>query len=399
MTPANADKKGAIRGDQRQVNATTAAAGPQQQISVEEAQRRMTSAGPFMAMDQDAAKTGAANIPAIRNAGEWLTSDAPPIEQILPMLLDAAAKLLLNGSSKCRKTFLVLQLAICLAARRRFLKWEPARTMRVLMLNGEVTEAHSHRRLFAMCRALGVDPRSLGDRLRVVNSRGHRFTLDDPPDWLLAAAADADLIVIDPVYKFFAGEENSGADAAAFLAGLDQLCSESGAAAVYVHHAAKGTSGDRQTIDRGSGSGVFARDFDAALYVGVHRDEPDTLVVEPIIRAYPPVDPFCIEFQDGAFRVSDALPVIQTSATRHRTAPAQYIPVIQRIVETTGPITKTALIDKVQAAGSSRNGARAAIESAISGGILIEENRYSPPRKVISLNSPFAGAQTEGGEQ
>ncbi len=342
---------------------------------------------------------GCSNAPTISNAGKWLSEKGPHIDQILPTLLDASAKLLVNGSSKSRKTFLVIQLAVCLAAQRRFLKWTAPRAMRVLMLNGEVTAAHNHRRLLAMCRALGVNPHDLGDRLQVVNSRGHRFTIDDPPDWLLAAATGVDLVIVDPVYKYFAGEENSGADAAAFLAGLDQLCNESGAAAVYVHHAAKGTPGDRQTIDRGSGSGVFARDFDAALYVGVHRDEANTLVVEPIIRAYPPVDPFCIEFQDGAFVLSDAMPVIQTSATRNRQAPALLIPTIQRILEQTGPISKTGLTDKLQAAGSTRNGARGAFESAISGGILHEENRDFPRKKIITLNPQFAGRQTEDGKQ
>lgn len=353
---------------------------------------------PYTSLDADAMAAGCSNTPIIHNAGEWLSKEGPPIEQILPNLLDAAAKFLINASAKCRKTFLVSQLAICLAAQRKFLKWEPTQAMRVLMLNGEVTDAHNHRRLRGMCRALDVYPHELGNRLRIVNSLGHRFTLDKPPDWLLAAAAGVDLVIVDPVYKYFSGEENSGADAAAFLAGLDLLCSKSGAAAVYVHHAAKGTPGDRQTIDRGSGSGVFARDFDAALYVGVHRDAADTLVVEPIIRAYPPTDPFCIEFRDGAFVLSDALPVIQTSATRNRTLPAALIPPIQKIVEQAGSINKTNLIDKAQEAGSSREAARKAIAAAIAGGVLCEKSGNRHNSKIISLNPQFAGVQTEGGE-
>ena len=72
----------------------------------------------------------------------------------------------------------------------------------------------------------------------------------------------AELVVIDPLYKLVNGDENSAQDMKAYF---DRVMRETGAALLYVHHDAKGSAGDRNIRDRGAGSGVLARDYDAAL--------------------------------------------------------------------------------------------------------------------------------------
>jgi RecA-family ATPase len=46
---------------------------------------------------------------------------------------------------------------------------------------------------------------------------------------------------------------------------FDRVCSELGAAVIYCHHHSKGTQGQKRSMDRASGSGVFARDPDVLL--------------------------------------------------------------------------------------------------------------------------------------
>ncbi len=348
-------------------------------------------------LDADARESGR---PAILNAATWLAAVMPAVKQILSGLLDAGAKMLINGSSKSRKTFLVIQLALCLAAGRRFLNWTPPKACHILLLQGEVAEVHFHSRLIRGLAALGLTLSDLGDRLQVVNSRGHFFTLDEPPQWLVNAAGQVDVVIIDPVYKFFQGEENSGTDAAAFLRGLDRLTEQSGAAVVYVHHTAKGTAGDRQTIDRGSGSGVFARDFDASLYLGQHREADDVLVVEPIVRAYAPHDPFCIEFREGAFVESDHVPTVLRSSDRRgdRTPPAAFLPVIREVLGDSS-MNKKELVDAIKArCGATRTAAREAVESAISSGGFSAFTGGWPRSTKICQKSQCAdnGAQGNG---
>lgn len=46
---------------------------------------------------------------------------------------------------------------------------------------------------------------------------------------------------------------------------FDKICAELGCAVIYCHHHSKGNQGGKKSMDRASGSGVFARDPDAML--------------------------------------------------------------------------------------------------------------------------------------
>ena len=72
-------------------------------------------------------------------------------------------------------------------------------------------------------------------------------------------------IIIDPIYKVITGDENSADQMAAFCNQFDKVCTELGCAVIYCHHHSKGSQGAKRSMDRASGSGVFARDPDALL--------------------------------------------------------------------------------------------------------------------------------------
>jgi RecA-family ATPase len=72
-------------------------------------------------------------------------------------------------------------------------------------------------------------------------------------------------IIIDPIYKVITGDENSADQMANFCNQFDLVCHELNAAVIYCHHHSKGTQGQKRSMDRASGSGVFARDPDALL--------------------------------------------------------------------------------------------------------------------------------------
>ena len=72
-------------------------------------------------------------------------------------------------------------------------------------------------------------------------------------------------IIIDPIYKVITGDENSADQMANFCNQFDKVCTELGCAVIYCHHHSKGAQGGKRSMDRASGSGVFARDPDAML--------------------------------------------------------------------------------------------------------------------------------------
>lgn len=72
-------------------------------------------------------------------------------------------------------------------------------------------------------------------------------------------------VVIDPIYKILTGDENNAEQMAKFCNQFDVICRSLGCAVIYCHHHSKGAQGGKRSMDRASGSGVFARDPDAML--------------------------------------------------------------------------------------------------------------------------------------
>ena len=115
--------------------------------------------------------------------------------------------------------------------------------------------------------ALGIPPKhySFIDRW---NLRGRTMPLDKLSPRLIrrcAAAGGYSLIILDPAYKVLTGDENSAAEMSEFCRHLDRIARDCNATLVFCHHHSKGAQGGKRSMDRASGSGVFARDPDALI--------------------------------------------------------------------------------------------------------------------------------------
>ena len=103
--------------------------------------------------------------------------------------------------------------------------------------------------------------------LDIWNLRGKSVPMDKLAPKLIRRAAKKNYIaiIIDPIYKIITGDENSADQMAQFCNQFDLVCTELGCAVIYCHHHSKGSQGQKRSMDRASGSGVFARDPDALL--------------------------------------------------------------------------------------------------------------------------------------
>jgi hypothetical protein len=81
---------------------------------------------------------------------------------------------------------------------------------------------------------------------------------------------------------------------------VDTVATTTGAAVVLAGHFAKGNASAKETIDRISGSGVFARDPDSLVVFTKHEEE-GAFVVEMVLRNLPPVKPFVVKWQYPLF--------------------------------------------------------------------------------------------------
>ena len=262
---------------------------------------------------------------ALVNALAYLQTDAPAADPIVVGLFDRGDKIAVIGSSKSRKTFFSLQLAVSCASGSALFGNAVQLPRRVLLIQFEVKAAHFHRRARMMLNALDIDPAKIEDRLTVYNARGH--TVNHADIVRLVNAHRADLVILDPLYKLLQGDENSAEDVKPILSMFDRISESTGAAVMFVHHNAKGHAGDRQTRDRGAGSGVIARDFDTAIYITDHADGEDRFVLETICRNYPPRPAITVEWDydhdkgGGCFKErADVKAEVRTQANAAKTS-------------------------------------------------------------------------------
>ena len=193
--------------------------------------------------------------------------DNPPTlpEELIEGILRRGHKMLISGSSKAGKSFLLMELCIAIAEGKKWLGF-PCRKGRVLYVNLEIDPASAINRFLKIYEAQGLPIRQ-SENILIWNLRGHAVPLDQLVPKLIRRVRDLklDAIVLDPIYKVITGDENSASDMGAFCNQFDKICNETGCSTIYCHHHSKGSQGMKKAMDRASGSGVFARDPDAQL--------------------------------------------------------------------------------------------------------------------------------------
>ena len=192
--------------------------------------------------------------------------EMPPLAPaLIGGVLRQGHKMLLAGPSKAGKSFALIELTIAIAEGKSWLGFDCAQG-RVLYVNLELDRASCLHRFRDVYGCLGWKPEHLGN-IDIWNLRGKSVPMDRLTPKLIRRAIKKDYIavIIDPIYKVITGDENSADQMANFCNQFDKVCTELGCATIYCHHHSKGAQGGKRSMDRASGSGVFARDPDALL--------------------------------------------------------------------------------------------------------------------------------------
>ena len=187
---------------------------------------------------------------------------APPL---IEGILRQGHKMLVAGPSKAGKSFTLIELCIAFAEGKKWLNWQCAQG-KTLYVNLELDRPSCLHRFKDVYNALGIKPNNLSN-IDIWNLRGKSIPMDKLAPKLIRRASKKDYIavVIDPIYKVITGDENSADQMANFCNQFDKICNELGTSVIYCHHHSKGSQGGKRSMDRASGSGVFARDPDALL--------------------------------------------------------------------------------------------------------------------------------------
>ena len=229
---------------------------------------------------------------------EGVNDDLPDVETfadfwddlpaLSPPLIDGILrqghKMLIAGPSKAGKSYALVELCIALAEGKDWLGYHCAQG-KVLYINLEVDRASCLHRFKDVYTALKIKPENLRN-IDIWNLRGKALPMDKLAPKIVRRAAKKGYIaiIIDPIYKVITGDENSAEQMSHFCNQFDKVCNELGCAVIYCHHHSKGGQGDKRSMDRASGSGVFARDPDALLDL-IELELTESLVKQQIEEA------------------------------------------------------------------------------------------------------------------
>jgi RecA-family ATPase len=187
---------------------------------------------------------------------------APPL---IEGILREGHKMLIAGPSKAGKSFALIQLCISIAEGKPWFGFDCTQG-KVLYVNLELDRASCLHRFKDVYEALEQQPTNIGN-ISIWNLRGKSLPMDQLAPKLIRRAQKRNYkaIIIDPIYKVITGDENSADQMANFCNQFDKVCTELKCAVIYCHHHSKGSQTGKRSMDRASGSGVFARDPDALL--------------------------------------------------------------------------------------------------------------------------------------
>jgi len=187
----------------------------------------------------------------------------PP--ELIKGIVRVGHKMLISGSSKAGKSFLLMELAVALSEGIKWLGFQ-CKKSKVLYINLEIDRPSFINRFIEIYKAMKLKPKHSHD-IAIWNLRGEAMPLDKLVPILVRRIKNQgfDAVIIDPIYKVITGDENNASQMGAFSNQFDKICKEAGVSAIYSHHHSKGAQGFKKAMDRASGSGVFARDPDAQL--------------------------------------------------------------------------------------------------------------------------------------
>jgi hypothetical protein len=193
-----------------------------------------------------------------------LLADTKPTRWLVKNWIPRESLGMLHGPSAGGKSFVTVDLAMSVAVGKSHWNGSRVRQGRVLCLSGE-GQGGFVRRIQAWCQQNEVNS---GD-LSVYDKQ---LDLDTPQGLAELVAeielhtAPPDLIIIDTLHCYYAGDENSSKDARAMIANLKIVIDRFGCSVLVVHHTGLGESAQQRA--RGSSSWRGALDFELNLKPG-----------------------------------------------------------------------------------------------------------------------------------
>ena len=199
---------------------------------------------------------------------EELFKPMPSVKQELPPVLientfRKQAIMLIGAAPKVGKSFLAAQMIVAFVVGMKLLGFLFTKCERILVVNSEMSHAEYVNRIIDAAQTPSI-AEEVSKHVRIAHT-------DDDPEMTVRQISEIvcdsgfvpDVVIVDPIYPLFEGDENSNEDAKKTLAYLKRIASVTGAGVIYMHHFSKGAQDFKEARDRVSGAGTLGRNYAA----------------------------------------------------------------------------------------------------------------------------------------
>ncbi len=204
------------------------------------------------------------NVPSIFSLQTIKNTNRKSRMPLIEGILDESCCMILSGEPKVGKTYLLLQLACALSSGDCWLG-RKVKKKKVLYVNVEVDDNVILDRIDDISKHISVDE----SNVFLVNMRGSNVRYNDFFEYLMSdkcknIMSEIDVLIVDPIYKLFMGDENSQREVTNFFKYVDNMLLSLGKTFIFSHHYNKGVG---NSMNRISGTSVFARYPDSILMI------------------------------------------------------------------------------------------------------------------------------------
>lgn len=227
--------------------AIRAAAGQRRVISAAAEISAAAMAGRADALDVGMKKLAAIKASAgpveglpIVSAADLLESEFPEADEIIAGILPAKSKAIISGPAKLGKSRFLTGLLLGIATGQDVMGFRIPTARPVLVLQSEVSERSLQKRLQKIRSCFPCDADLLRRNLHFCNAP-LKLTRPEHAAAIAQAVRDtgAEVVAVDPLYRYHTGDENSVRDLGLAFDPLDALIADYGVAIVLCHHHGK----------------------------------------------------------------------------------------------------------------------------------------------------------------
>lgn len=341
------------------------------------------------------------------SVGELIDRHPSMRPPIIDGLLRVGETMNLIAAPKTNKSWFALGFACCVALGKPILGF-PTSQGDVLIIDNELHAETLASRLRRVTEAYGVEARN---RIRVLSLRGKLQNLESLRSFFRKKSpGQFKLIILDAWYRALpiGTNENDNGMVAGVYNLLDSYADHLQAAFLLIHHTSKGIQSEKAVTDVGAGAGSQSRAADSHLIIRPH-EEQDAVVLECVVRSFPPVKPIALRFEWPYFLLAHDLDPTQLAKPGRKKKPAEKpaeqpaeptpedpveLPwASQRFAQMFGsvePKTKSVIIEDARLGGVPSKLIPGLLQAAIDRSQLHAKCDQNDKRKIYIQNVPFA---------